>query len=97
MARLALKKKEEDRKKERKIERKKERRKERKKEGRKERKKERKKKTKITEPNFHCFQVRHFIDHFEQSPCCCKMGQRQKADLSVFGRIKFITRRNISV
>ena len=24
------------------------------------------------------------------------MGQRQKADLSVFGRIKFITRRNIN-
>ena len=27
----------------------------------------------------------------------CKMGQRQRADLSVFGRIKFFSRRNISV
>ena len=46
---------------------------------------------------FHRFQVRHFRNNFEQSPCYCKMGQRQRADLSVFGRIQFITRRNISV
>ena len=46
----------------------------------------------------HRFQVRHFSNnYFEQSPCYCKMGQRQEADLCVFGRIKFITRRNISV
>ena len=51
----------------------------------------------ISRLDFHRFQVRHFSDHFEQSPCYCKMGQRQRADLSVFGRTKFITRRNISV
>ena len=58
---------------------------------------ERKKKTKMTKLDFHRFQVRHFSNNLEQSPCYCKMGQRQIADLSVFGRIKFITRRNISV
>ena len=57
-------------------------------------KERRKKKTKL---DFHRFQVRHFSKNFEQSPCYCKMGQRQRADLSVFGRTKFITRRNISV
>ena len=57
----------------------------------------RKKKTKMTKLDFHRFQVRHFSNNLEQSPCYCKMGQRQIADLSVFGRIKFITRRNISV
>ena len=56
-----------------------------------------KKKTKMTKLDFHRFQVRHFSNNLEQSPCYCKMGQRQIADLSVFGRIKFITRRNISV
>ena len=61
-----------------------------------ERKKERKK-TKMTNVDFHRFQVRHFSNNLEQSPCYCKMGQRQIADLSVFGRIKFITGRNISV
>ena len=60
-------------------------------------KKERKKKTKMTKLDFHRFQVRHFSNNFEQSPCYCKMGQRPRADLSVFGRLKFITRRNISV
>ena len=55
------------------------------------------KKTKMTKLDFHRFQVRHFSNNFEQSPCSCKMGQRQIADLSVFGRIKFIIRRNISV
>ena len=56
---------------------------------------ERKKMTKL---DFHHFQVRHFSNNFEQSPCYCKMGQRrQRADLSVFGRTKVITRRNISV
>ena len=51
----------------------------------KERKKERKKKkTKMTKHDFHRFQVRHFSNNFEQSPCYCKMGQRQRADLSVF-------------
>ena len=51
----------------------------------KERKKERrKKKTKMTKHDFHHFQVRHFSNNFEQSPCYCKMGQRQRADLSVF-------------
>ena len=50
-----------------------------------ERKKERKKKkTKMTKHDFHRFQVRHFSNNFEQSPCYCKMGQRQRADLSVF-------------
>ena len=48
----------------------------------KERKK--KKKTKMTKHDFHRFQVRHFSNNFEQSPCYCKMGQRQRADLSVF-------------
>ena len=57
----------------------------------------RKKKTKMTKLDFHRFQVRHFSNSFERSPCYCKMGQRQRADLSVFERIKFITRRNISV
>ena len=47
-------------------------------------KKERKKKTKMTKHDFHRFQVRHFSNNFEQSPCYCKMGQRQRADLSVF-------------
>ena len=46
-------------------------------------KKERKKKTKMTKLDFHRFQVRHFSNNFEQSPCYCKMGQRQRADLSV--------------
>ena len=51
----------------------------------KERKKERrKKKTKMTKHDFHRFQVRYFSNNFEQSPCYCKMGQRQRADLSVF-------------
>ena len=64
----------------------------------KERKNERKKKkTKMTKLDFHCFQARHISNNFEQSPCYCKMGQHQIADLYVFGRIKFITRRNISV
>ena len=58
---------------------------------------EERKKTKMTKLDFHRFQVRHFSNNLEQSPCYCKMGQRQIADLSVFGRIKFITRRNISV
>ena len=53
-------------------------------------KKERKKKTKMTKLDFHRFQVRHFSNNLEQSPCYCKMGQRQRADLSVFGRTKFI-------
>ena len=60
-------------------------------------KEERKKKTKMTKLDFHRFQVRHFSNNLEQSPCYCKMGQRQRADLSVLGRTKFITRRNISV
>ena len=55
------------------------------------------KKTKMTKLDFHRFQVRHFSNNFEPSPCYCKMGQRQRADLSVYGRIKFITRWNISV
>ena len=54
---------------------------ERKKAGKKE--EERKKKTKMTKLDFHRFQVRHFSNNFEQSPCYCKMGQRQRADLSV--------------
>ena len=58
--------------------------------------KKKKKTSKMTKLYFHRFQVRHFRNNFEQSPCYCKMGQRQRADLSVFGRIKFITRRNIS-
>ena len=33
------------------------------------------KKTKMT-IDFHRFQVRHFSNNFEQSPCYCKMGQR---------------------
>ena len=49
------------------------------------------KKTKMTKLDFHRFQVRHFSNNFEPSPCYCKMGQRQRADLSVYGRIKFIT------
>ena len=32
----------------------------------------------MTKLDFHRFQVRHFSDHFEQSPCYCKMGQRQR-------------------
>ena len=47
--------------------------------------------------DFHRFQVRHFSNNFKQFSCYCKMGQRQIADLSVFGRLKFITRRNISI
>ena len=47
----------------------------------------------MTKLDFHRFQVRHFSNNFEQSPCYCKMGQRQIADRSVFGRIQFITRR----
>ena len=35
---------------------------------------ERKKKTKMTKLDFHRFQVRHFSNNFEQSPCYCKMG-----------------------
>ena len=54
-------------------------------------KKERKK-PKMTKLDFHRFQVRYFSNNFEQSPCYCKIGQRQRADLSVFGSIKFITR-----
>ena len=58
----------------------------------KERKKERrKKKTKMTKLDFHRFQVRHFSNNLERSPCYCKMGQRQIADLSVFGRIKLMS------
>ena len=60
-------------------------------------KEERKKKTKMTKLDFHRFQVRHFSNNLERSPCYGKTGQRQIADLSVFGRIKFITRRNTSV
>ena len=87
-----------ERKKERRKEGRKEGRKERKKERKKkERKKERKKKTKMTKLDLHRFQVRHFSNNLEQSPCYCKMGKRQIADLSVFGRIKFNTRRNVSV
>ena len=50
----------------------------------------------MTKHDFHSFQVCHFIDHFEQSPYCCKKGQRQKADLSVFGRQKCITSRDVT-
>ena len=50
------------------------------------------KKTKMTKLDFHRFQVRHFSNNFEPSPFYCKVGQRQRADLSVYGRIKFITR-----
>ena len=59
-------------------------------ERKKERKKERrrKKKTKMTKLDFHRFQVRHFSNNLEQSPCYCKMGQRQVADLSVFRKYK---------
>ena len=44
----------------------------------------------MTKLDFHRFQVCHFSNNLEQSPCYCKMGQRQlqRADLSVFGRIK---------
>ena len=35
----------------------------------------RKKKTKMTKLDFHRFQVRHFSNNFEQSPCYCKTGQ----------------------
>ena len=45
-----------------------------------ERRRRRKKKTKMTKLDFHRFQVRHFSNSFEQSPCYCKMGQRQRAD-----------------
>ena len=59
---------------------------ERKSEREKERKKERrrKKKTKMTKLDFHRFHVRHFSNNFEQYPCYCNMGQRQRADLGVF-------------
>ena len=50
----------------------------------KERRKKKKKKTKMTKLDFHRFQVRHFSNNFERSPCYCKMGQRQRADLGVF-------------
>ena len=63
----------------------------------KEEERRRKKKTKMTKLDFHRFLVCHFSNNFEHSPCYYKMGQRQIADLSVFGRIKFITRRNICV
>ena len=53
-----------------------------------------KKKTKMTKLDFHRFQVRHFSNDFKQSPCYGKMAQCQRADLSVFERIKLITRRN---
>ena len=45
-------------------------------ERKKERKKkeERKKKTKMTKLDFHRFQVRHYSNNLEQSPCYCKMG-----------------------
>ena len=33
---------------------------------------ERKKKTKMTKLDFHRFQVRHFSNNFERSPCYCK-------------------------
>ena len=46
-----------------------------------------KKKAKMTKPDFHHFLVRHFSNKFEQSPCYCKKGQRQRVDLSVFGYI----------
>ena len=42
---------------------------------------ERRKKKKMTKLDFHRFQVHHFSNNFEQSPCYCKMGQRQRADL----------------
>ena len=60
-------------------------------------KKERKKKTKMTKLDFHRFQVRHFSNNFEPSSCYCKIGQRQRAELSVYRLKIFITRRNISV
>ena len=52
-------------------------------ERKKERKKEENEESKMTKLDFHRFQVRHFSNNFEQSPCYCKMGQRQRADLSV--------------
>ena len=45
----------------------------------------------MTKLDFHRFQVRHFSNNFEQSPCYCKMGQRQIADLSVYGRVATAT------
>ena len=49
-----------------------------------ERKKKKSLKTEMTKLDFHRFQVRHFCNNFERSPCYCKMGQRQRADLGVF-------------
>ena len=43
-------------------------------------------KTKMTKL-FSPFPARHLSNNFEPSPCYCKMGQRQRADLN--GRIKW--------
>lgn len=53
-------------------------------------KKERRKK-KMTKLDFHRFQVRHFSNVLEQSLCYIEMGQRQRADLSVYRRVQFTT------
>ena len=54
-------------------------------------KKERRKKKKMTKLDFHRFQVRHFSNVLEQSLCYIEIGQRQRADLSVYRRVQFTT------
>ena len=51
----------------------------------------RKKKKKMTKLDFHRFQVRHLSNVLEQSLCYIELGQRQRADLSVYRRVQFTT------
>ena len=43
-----------------------------------------KKKTKMTKLDFHRFQVRHFSNTFEHCCAAVELGQRQRADISLF-------------
>ena len=60
-------------------------------------KKEERRKKKMTKFDFHRFQVRHFSENLSNLMTIVRMGQRQRADLSVLRHTKFNTRGNIGV
>ena len=46
----------------------------------------------MTKLDFHHFLVRHFNNVFEHLSATVELGQRQRADLTVFRRVEFTTR-----
>ena len=56
-----------------------------------------KEETKMTKLDFHRFQVRHFSNTFEHCCAAVELGQRQRADISLFIATYNTNWRNISV